>query len=85
VSLGFRELSTFDGDGRVVRADLYHDQVSMLVQLGHMPPQPGWMPGRPLDTQRVPHGARVVVRLDSRSGRSRPGRATTRARVATAV
>ena len=44
---------TYDPDGRIVRRELYYAQVSMLVQLGHMPhrkadqpvtppAQPGW-------------------------------------------
>ena len=37
----FCEIMTYDSDGRIVRGELYDDQVSMLVQLGHMPPQEG--------------------------------------------
>lgn len=34
----FCEIMHFDSDGRIVGGELYYDQVTMLVQLGHMPP-----------------------------------------------
>lgn len=38
MALPFCEVLAYDADDRVLRAELYYDQVSMLVQLGHMPP-----------------------------------------------
>jgi steroid delta-isomerase-like uncharacterized protein len=38
MSMPFCEVMTYDADGRIVRGELYYDQVTMLVQLGHMPP-----------------------------------------------
>jgi len=35
------EMWHFDSGGRVVGGDLYYDQVSLLTQLGLMPPPPG--------------------------------------------
>lgn len=35
------EIMTFGADGRIVGGELYYDQVTMLVQLGHMPPPEG--------------------------------------------
>ena len=37
----FCEIMTYGADGMIVRGELYYDQVSMLVQLGHMPPPEG--------------------------------------------
>lgn len=34
----FCEVREYDADGKVVRAEWYYDQLSMLVQLGHVPP-----------------------------------------------
>lgn len=34
--LAFCEVMTYDPDGRIVRGELYYDQLTMLVQLGHM-------------------------------------------------
>lgn len=41
VSMRLCEIREYDGDGRVVRGQLFYDQVTMLVQLGHMPPPEG--------------------------------------------
>jgi steroid delta-isomerase-like uncharacterized protein len=41
LNLPMCEIMSFDADGRVVRGELYYDQVTMLVQLGHMPPPEG--------------------------------------------
>lgn len=41
MNLPFCEIMTYDRDGRIVRGELYYDQVSLLVQLGHMPPPEG--------------------------------------------
>ena len=38
MNMPFCEVMTYDSDGRIVRGELYYDQVTMLVQLGHMPP-----------------------------------------------
>lgn len=38
MNMPFCEIMTYGPDGRIVRGELYYDQVSMLVQLGHMPP-----------------------------------------------
>ena len=38
MNMPFCEIMTYDAEGRIVRGELYYDQVSMLVQLGHMPP-----------------------------------------------
>ncbi len=38
LSLPFCEIMTFDQDGKIVKGRTYYDQVSMLVQLGHMQP-----------------------------------------------
>lgn len=41
VSLPACEIIRFDAEGRMISADLYYDQLSMLVQLGHaQPPAP---------------------------------------------
>ena len=37
----FREIREYDADGKAVRGELFYDQVTMLVQLGHMPPTEG--------------------------------------------
>lgn len=34
------EIFTYDA-GKAVRGELYYDQVTLLVQLGHMPPPEG--------------------------------------------
>jgi steroid delta-isomerase-like uncharacterized protein len=41
VSMRFCEIREYGADGMVVRAELFYDQVTMLVQLGHMPPPEG--------------------------------------------
>jgi steroid delta-isomerase-like uncharacterized protein len=41
VSVPFCEVREYDADGRVTRGEWYYDQVTMLVQLGHMPPPEG--------------------------------------------
>ena len=41
MNLPFCEIVSFDADGRVVRGELYYDQASMLVQLGHISPPEG--------------------------------------------
>jgi steroid delta-isomerase-like uncharacterized protein len=41
VSLPFCEVREYDADGKVIGAELYYDQVTMLVQLGHMAPPEG--------------------------------------------
>lgn len=41
MNMPFCEVMGYDGGGRIVRGELYYDQVSMLVQLGHMPPPEG--------------------------------------------
>jgi hypothetical protein len=41
LSLPFCEVRDYNSDGKVARAELYCDQVSMLVQLGHMPAPEG--------------------------------------------
>ncbi|MDQ4115645.1 MAG: ester cyclase [Actinomycetota bacterium] len=41
MNMPFCEIMTYGSDGRIVRGELYYDQVSMLVQLGHMPPPQG--------------------------------------------
>ena len=38
MNMPFCEVMTYDADGKIVRGELYYDQVTMLVQLGHMPP-----------------------------------------------
>jgi steroid delta-isomerase-like uncharacterized protein len=38
MNMPFCEVMTYDADGRIVMGELYYDQVTMLVQLGHMPP-----------------------------------------------
>ena len=40
-SIPFCEIREYDAAGRVTRGELYYDQVTMLVQLGHMPPPEG--------------------------------------------
>jgi steroid delta-isomerase-like uncharacterized protein len=37
VSFPLCEVWEFDGDGRIVRGDVYYDQLSVLTQLGHLP------------------------------------------------
>jgi hypothetical protein len=37
----FCEIREHDANGQVVRGELFYDQVTMLVQLGHMPPPEG--------------------------------------------
>lgn len=41
VSSPFCEVREYDADGKVVRTELYYDQLSLLVQLGHMQPPAG--------------------------------------------
>jgi predicted ester cyclase len=41
VSMRFCEIREYDTDGKAVRGQLFYDQVTMLVQLGHMPPPEG--------------------------------------------
>ena len=41
VSMRFCEIREYDADGRAVRGELFYDQVTMLVQLGHMPAPEG--------------------------------------------
>jgi Ketosteroid isomerase-related protein len=41
MNMPFCEIMTYGADGVIVRGELYYDQVSMLVQLGHMPPPEG--------------------------------------------
>lgn len=41
VSMRFCEIREHDAAGKVVRAELFYDQVTMLVQLGHMPAPEG--------------------------------------------
>jgi hypothetical protein len=35
-SVPFCETREYDADGKVVRSDLYYDQLTLLEQLGHM-------------------------------------------------
>jgi len=37
VSFPLCEVWEFDGDGRIVRGEIYYDQLSVLTQLGHIP------------------------------------------------
>jgi SnoaL-like polyketide cyclase len=37
-SLPFCEIREYDADGKVVRAEWYYDQLTMLAQLGHVQP-----------------------------------------------
>ena len=37
----FAEVLHYDGEGKVRAGAIYYDQVTMLTQLGHMPPQGG--------------------------------------------
>lgn len=39
--MSFCEVLRYDADGRVIAGDLYYDQMTMLVQLGHLPPSGG--------------------------------------------
>jgi hypothetical protein len=41
MDLPFAELLEYDGDGKVSSGAIYYDQVTMLTQLGHMPPPEG--------------------------------------------
>jgi hypothetical protein len=41
MDLPFAELLEYDDDGKVRYGAIYYDQVTMLTQLGHMPPQGG--------------------------------------------
>lgn len=41
VSMRFCEIREYGADGKAVRGELFYDQVTMLVQLGHMPPPEG--------------------------------------------
>lgn len=41
LSMRFCEIREYDTDGKAVRGELFYDQVTMLVQLGHMPPPGG--------------------------------------------
>ncbi|WP_445187781.1 ester cyclase [Pseudonocardia sp. Cha107L01] len=41
VSMRFCEIREYNTDGKVVRGQLFYDQVTMLVQLGHMNPPEG--------------------------------------------
>lgn len=41
VSMPFCEVRHYDGAGNAVRGELFYDQVTMLVQLGHMPAPEG--------------------------------------------
>lgn len=41
VNLPFCEIRYWDADGRTTRGEWYYDQVSMLIQLGHMQPPEG--------------------------------------------
>lgn len=41
MNMPFCEVLAYGADGRVTRAELYYDLVTMLVQLGHMPPPEG--------------------------------------------
>jgi len=37
MTMQFCEVMHFNGSGQIVRGELYYDQVTMMVQLGHMP------------------------------------------------
>jgi SnoaL-like polyketide cyclase len=41
LSLPFCEVREYDADGKTVRGEWYYDQLSLLVQLGHMQPPAG--------------------------------------------
>jgi SnoaL-like polyketide cyclase len=41
MDLPFAELLEYDADGKVRYGAIYYDQVTLLTQLGHMPPQGG--------------------------------------------
>ena len=41
LSMRFCEIREYDADGKAVRGELYYDQITMLVQLGHMPAPEG--------------------------------------------
>lgn len=41
LNVPFCEILTFDDAGKILDGELYYDQVSILVQLGHMPPPEG--------------------------------------------
>ncbi|WP_232661067.1 ester cyclase [Pseudonocardia sp. TRM90224] len=41
LSAQFCEVMTFDAAGKIVRGELFYDQVTLLVQLGRMPPPAG--------------------------------------------
>jgi predicted ester cyclase len=41
LSMRFCEIREYEADGKAVRGELFYDQVTMLVQLGHMPPPEG--------------------------------------------
>lgn len=41
VNLPFCEVRQYNAEGKVTRGEWYYDQVSMLVQLGHMPAPEG--------------------------------------------
>lgn len=41
VSMPFCEIREYDSAGNAVRGELFYDQVTMLVALGHMPPPEG--------------------------------------------
>jgi SnoaL-like polyketide cyclase len=41
LSLPFCEVKFWDASGKTTRAEWYYDQVTILVQLGHMPPPEG--------------------------------------------
>jgi hypothetical protein len=41
LNMQFCEIFTYDEAGKVVRGEIYYDQVTLLVQLGHMPPPEG--------------------------------------------
>ena len=41
LSMRFCEIREYDTDGNAVHGELFYDQLTMLVQLGHMPPPEG--------------------------------------------
>jgi hypothetical protein len=69
----FCEIREYDTDGKAVRGQLFYDQVTMLVQLGHMPPPGADRTPRPTSNRRRPLPVHTLI-IDDAATDERTGR-----------